>query len=616
MKFSRLALAICCAPSLVLAEQSLPRFDEQLKLPETVVTASRLAEEISDTYSSISVFTRADIERLQANTVVDLLRRTPGVQIIQNGGRGSTVGVFIRGTKTAQTLVLLDGQRINDSNMGGAPLNTLSVDQIERVEILRGPRSAIYGSDAIGGVIQIFTRRAEGQGLKPRVRVAYGSHNTWEQSAGISGGDSDTRFNLSMNHEKSDGFNRSPYKTGLDADKDGFDNRSVALNLNHRFSENHEVGVNIQHIESQYDYDNFPDPRYTPPTYAPHDEVRNTFYSAYLNSQLSERWSTRLEAGLSEGEAEGFTDYPWSSQTKRESLNWLNTLSVAEQHRIQVGLDWYEDSIDNSADYEKNRYNAAGFLQHSFDGDYFGTEVGVRHDKNQQYGEHTSFNSALKVPVGSYNQLLVSYGEGFRAPSMAELYYPYMSNPKLVPETSKTYELRWLNSALSGVVIEASLYRTDLKDAIASDQFWIPQNIAKARLDGFELSANAEILGWQHALGMNLLRAKDRETGLDLQNRARRTLSWDIDRQFGQFGVGASWLAYSQAYSDAANNTRIPGYGLLGVRASWQVLPELEIAGKLDNLLDKTYYTTTNGNLPYQEDGLNAQIAFTWTPSL
>src|SRR5690606_33355297 len=251
MKLSRLALAIALASPAAFAANETPRFDEQLKLPEVVVTASRTAESKGDTYSAVTVFTRDDIERLQPSTVPDLLRRTPGVQVMQNGGRGSTVGVFVRGTKTAQTLVLIDGQRANDTNLGGAPLNTLSVDQIERVEILRGPRSAIYGSDAIGGVIQIVTRRAEGPGLSPPVRVAYGSHDTWEQSLGLSGGNNATRFNLSLNHEQSNGFSRSSLSTGTDADNDGFENSSIALNLNHRFSSQTEAGLNISHTDSE-----------------------------------------------------------------------------------------------------------------------------------------------------------------------------------------------------------------------------------------------------------------------------------------------------------------------------------------------------------------------------
>ena len=620
MKLSRLALAIALASPAAYAANENPRFDEQLKLPEVVVTASRTAESKGDTYSAVTVFTRDDIERLQPSTVADLLRRTPGVQIIQNGGRGSTTGVFIRGTKTAQTLVLIDGQRANDTNLGGAPLNTLSVDQVERIEVLRGPRSAIYGSDAIGGVVQIFTRRAEGQGLKPRIRVAYGTHDTWEQSLGLSGGNAATRFNFSLNNEQSNGFSRSGQKVGTDTDNDGFENTSLALNLNHRFNPRTEAGLSISHADSESEYDAFGYGVY------PYDEIKNSFYSAYLSNQITSAWNSRIEAGYSEGEMlnlDRAVVRDSYSESERESLNWTNILSLSDAQRLQVGLDWYRDHIDNSENYtEDSRYNAAAFIQHSYKGERFGTELGLRHDDNQQFGTENSWNAAFKLPLNAQHELTLSYAEGFRAPLLSDLYYPVScfpgwgcsgGNPDLQPETSKTYELRWVGQLTPQLDVEAAAYHTDLTNAINN---WPPVNVDEARIDGFEVAVSADVLGWQNQLSLSLLKAEDESTGNDLVNRARKTLSWDIDRQFGRFTVGANWTASGQAYSDAANTTVIPGYGLLGLRASWQAHPELEVAVKVNNLLDKQYYTTTNFGVPYQEDGRSAQLAFTWTPSL
>lgn len=613
MKLSRLALAIALASPAAFAANETPRFDEQLKLPEVVVTASRTAESKGDTYSAVTVFTRDDIERLQPSTVPDLLRRTPGVQVMQNGGRGSTVGVFVRGTKTAQTLVLIDGQRANDTNLGGAPLNTLSIDQIERIEILRGPRSAIYGSDALGGVIQIFTRRSEGEGLKPRVRTAYGSHDTWEQSLGLSGGNATTRFNLSLNHEQSNGFSRSSQNLGTDSDDDGFRNSSAVLNLNHRIGTETEAGLSVRHTDSESDND------FSGAGTYPYDEVKSTYYAAYLNTRITTFWSTRLDAGYSESEMFNLgTSWESYSKTRRESLNWANALVLSDAQRLQVGLDWYRDHVDNSTEYAvDSRYNAAAFLQHSYKGERFGTELGLRHDDNEQFGTETTWNAALKLPLHENHQLVFSYAEGFRAPLFSELYYPGFDNPNLKPETSKTYEVRWLGTLAESIDLEAALYRTDLEDAIVNDAFWVPHNVQKARLQGFEMSVGTEVLGWQNQLSLSLLNAEDQSTGNDLVNRARKTLSWDVDRQFDQVAVGATWTVSGQAYSDPANATAIPGFGLLGLRASWQAHPELEVAVKVDNLLDKSYYTTTTGSgVPYQEDGRSAQLAFTWTPSL
>src|SRR5574344_466347 len=219
MKFTRLALAVAALPFAVSAATDLDT-EAALKLSDTVITANRGAQAKADTTAVVSVFTREDIDRLQPVNVADLLTRVPGVQIRQSGGRGSVTGVFIRGTSTAQSLVLVDGVRVGSATAGGAngALEHLNIDQIERVEVLRGSRSAIYGADAIGGVIQIFTRRGDGQGLAPRVRYAVGNKGIQERSLGLSGGNDKTRFNLGLGLNDDRGFDRTTRSNTMDRD--------------------------------------------------------------------------------------------------------------------------------------------------------------------------------------------------------------------------------------------------------------------------------------------------------------------------------------------------------------------------------------------------------------
>lgn len=183
--------------------------DDALKLDTIVVTANRDIQPREQTNALVTVFTRKDIDRLQPSSVTDLLSRVPGVQITQAGGKGSVTGLFIRGTKAAQNLVLIDGQRVGSASTGAAALQYLAVDQIERVEVLRGSRSAIYGSDAIGGVIQIFTRRGESEGLHPRLGIAMGNRGTWQRSLGLSGGTAQTRFSLNAALDETQGIDRT-----------------------------------------------------------------------------------------------------------------------------------------------------------------------------------------------------------------------------------------------------------------------------------------------------------------------------------------------------------------------------------------------------------------------
>ncbi len=208
MKLSPFALTLTLLPAGQLLADTFER-DQALKLPDVLISANRQVEARNDSSAANTVFTRDDIDRLQPDSVTDLLRRVPGVQISQSGGRGSIPGVYIRGTQSAQSLVLVDGQRIGSSTSGDSNLQHINIEQVERVEVLRGSRSVIYGSDAIGGVIQIFTRRGGEQGLQPRMHTGFGSNQTWERSLGLSGGDERTRFNLGASLDETAGINRT-----------------------------------------------------------------------------------------------------------------------------------------------------------------------------------------------------------------------------------------------------------------------------------------------------------------------------------------------------------------------------------------------------------------------
>ncbi len=619
MKLSRLALAVALAPTLVLANEPAD-FDQQLKVPALVITSSRQAEPRSQATNLTTVFTRADIERLQPSSVSELLRRVPGVQITQNGGRGSLTGLYLRGTKSSQSLVLVDGQRIADAASGSAALEALSVEQIERIEVLRGSRSAIYGADAIGGVIQVFTRRAEGPGLQPRLRLGYGSRGSWERSAGLSGGDGDTRFSLHASSEETNGINRTYLTQRPDADHDAYRNDAFSLNLTHRFNERLEGGISVldQRGESEYDLSWAGD--------YPYNDFQLSSISSYLSAQVTEAWSSRLELGHSENRSvERFDESNFSSpfNTYRDSAAWLNTLQLGSSHNLVVGADWHEDSLHSDTPYaEDSRWNQAMLIQHRYRGEHFATELGMRHDKNEQFGSENTFNGALTLPLNASNELVLSYAEGFRAPTFTDLYYPGYANPNLSPEHSRSYELQLRSQLAAGSRLEASVFRTDIKDAIALDGNWLPQNISSARINGFEASLQQELFGWQAALGVSLIDPRDRNTGHTLNRRARRTLNLDLDRTFGAFSVGATWQAVSRAYDDPANNREIAGYGLLGLRGSWQASEEVQLGLKLDNLLDKQYASTQYGTgwpatySPHREEGRTALVSVTWTPSL
>ena len=627
MNLPRLALTLSLLPTVSALADTLDR-EQALKLPDVLISANRQVEARNDSSAANTVFTRDDIDRLQPTSVVDLLSRVPGVQVAQAGGRGSLPGVYIRGTKAAQSLVLVDGQRIGNSTTGDSNLQHLNIQQIERVEVLRGSRSVIYGSDAIGGVIQIFTRRSAEAGLQPRLQMALGSNQTWERSLGLSGGDQNTRFNLGASLDETAGINRTHESYPSDGDHDAYRNQALSLSLSHSLNDDIEAGLNILDNRGKSEFDN-PFGRYDENTDSsfqqkPYSDFTVSSVSSYVDARLNDAWQSRVEIGHSENREETFdklSDEDSVFNTYRDSLNWQNDLQLNAQHSLILGGDWYEDRINSSTPFdEDSRWNRAAFVQHRFRAEHFSTELGLRHDDNQQFGSQSSWSGTLTLPVNADNDLLLTYSEGFRAPTFSDLYYPGYSNPDLKPETSKSYELQWRSQLSETSRLEASLYRTDLKDAIISRNYSPPENIASARIYGFEAALKQELFGWQSNLGVSIIDPQDRDTGHTLARRARRTLNLDLDRQYDRLGLGATWQAVSSSYDDENNQQPLAGYGLLGLRSSWAVNREVSLQMKVDNLLDKSYsralYSYQGNQYGYREEGRALMFGVTWTPEL
>jgi vitamin B12 transporter len=627
MKLSPLALTLTLLPAGQLLADSFER-DQALKLPDVLITANRQVEARNDSSAANTVFTREDIDRLQPNSITDLLNRVPGVQVAQTGGRGSLPGVYIRGTQSAQSLVLVDGQRIGNSTSGDSNLQHINIEQVERVEVLRGSRSVIYGSDAIGGVIQIFTRRGDEQGLQPRMHVGFGSNQTWERSLGLSGGDEKTCFNLGASLNETAGINRTHESYPSDNDHDEYRNQSVSFSVSHALTDDLEIGANVLDNRGKSEFDN-PFGRFDTTTFEsvqqqPYSDFEVSSVSSYVDARVNDTWKTRVEFGHSENREktlDKLSDERSVFNTYRDSVNWQNDLTLNDRNSLLLGGDWYEDRINsNTAFDEDSRWNRAAFIQHHYRADSFSTELGLRHDDNQQFGGQNSWSGTLTLPVNPDNDVLLTYSEGFRAPTFNDLYYPDFSNPDLKPETSKSYELQWRSQLSENSRLEASLYRTDLEDAIIFGSNSRPENVASARINGFEAALKQELFGWQSNLGVAIIDPRDRDTGHTLARRARRTLSLDLDRQFDRLGLGASWQAVSSSYDDLNNQQPLGGYALLGLRSSWALDREIKLELKLDNLLDKGYsralYSHDGSEYGYREEGRALMFGVTWTPGI
>lgn len=625
MKFYLSVVLGCAAlPAFVHAAPTSNDNPHVDTLPVIVVTSSRQNESATAATAATTVFTREDIETIKPRSVPDLLSRAPGVQIGQTGGRGSQTGLFVRGTKSAQTLVLIDGVRINGADSGSAPLDMLAIDQVERIEIVRGPRSAVYGSDAIGGVVQIFTRSGK-RGVQPSLHVGYGSNKTWERRAGISGGDNDTSFNLSVSSEDTRGIDRTTYPlSGPDSDRDAYRNNSVNLSLRHSLDDRLDVGLNVldQRGETEYDMGFNGD--------FPYDEFQLSTVSTFADFNVTSAWDMKIS--FSHVENRRFNKYDDNNSestfhTYRNSASLINVFSLTARQTLLAGFDWYGEDLSTDQSFnETERWNRAAFVQHQFDSELFSTELGARFDKNKFFNSEASWNGALTAHLNNRNDLLLSYGEGFRAPSFVDLYYPGYANPDLQPESSKTYELQWRSDVARNFRFETSVYQTDIDSAIVLDSSFIPQNIGSARIRGAEVSVSHQWQGWRTELAVDFINPVDRTTDKQLVRRSKRTLDLDVDREFGNFNVGGNWHLVSRSWDDAANTREIPGYGLLNLRAGWQATEALDLGLTVSNVLDKKYHNALYGVFdpvtfassyhPYRETGRAFMASVTWTPAL
>lgn len=629
---ARLALAALLLPAPLLAADSSDA-PPAYRLPAQAVTSRKASTSVEPPSAAATVFERDDIERLQVQSVSELLNRVPGVVMAQAGGRGALSGAFIRGANPGQTLVLVDGVRVNAAASGLARLEFLDPRRIERIEVIRGPLASQYGADAIGGLIRITTRRGEA-GLQPRLRLAVGNRGTFERELGLSGGDGRTRFDFGASQAESQGFDRSSDNRGRDADHDGFRRRALDLTLEHRFTDSLQAGLNLldQRGESELDdvYSFRPGDLY--------ERFSVSSLAAHLEARINEDWTSRVEAGHFENRSENRDDYNafnnYSFDTYRDSLAWFNTLRLDARRQLLLGAEWYEERLHSEFDYdESRRWNRAAFVRHSYRGEGFGAEFGLRHDDNQRFGSEESWSAALTLDVARATELVLSYAEGFHAPSFSELYFPptpiHGGNPALEPERSKSYEIQ-LRGEHRKTHWSLSAYRTEVDDLIVetrrgSSLFSRPENIDRARLQGLELALSRTVLGWQAALAASLVDPRDRDSGHTLPRRARRNLSLDLDRRFGALSAGLGWQAVSSRYDDEGNEHEIPGYALLGLRGSWQMSDALMWQVKIDNLLDKEYsqvlysrpntpFYTSVGLHEYQQEGRSALLSLTWTP--
>lgn len=614
-KKSLLAAALL---SCTVAAQAADQNDASALAP-VIVTATRTAITADEALSSVSVITRADIERLQPLSVPDLLAGLPGMSFANTGGYGQQTSLFMRGTNSTHTLLLVDGVRVASVSAGLAAFEQIPVEQIERIEIVRGPRSSLYGADAIGGVIQIFTRRGTRDGgLQPSFSVTTGSNNLLRGQAGLSGGSEHAWYNLGVGAQYTRGINACRIGAGVvfagcftdEPDRDAYRNKNLSASGGYRWDDGAELTGTWLRSLGEIHFDG---------SYQNRSRTLQQVAGSTFSFNPLEAWKTTLSVGQNLDRYDNYEnrDFVGYIYSRRNQASWQNDLSVASNQLLTLGVDWQGEHIDSDTGFlASRRNNTGGYVQ--YQGTFGRNEVqlSARRDHNGQFGNHNTGAAAWGYRFEHGLRLSASYGSAFHAPTFNDLYYPYGSgNPDLKPEKSRSAELG-LSQQQGTWNWALNAYQTRIDQLIALDVNYFPSNISKARIRGVEGQFGASLAGWRLQAYLGWLQPRNEDGGINdgrtLPRRPGRTARVDLDRRFGAFGVGATVNAAGRSYDDAANRHPLGGYASTDLRASWHFAPDWQVEARLANVFDRHYETVWYFNQP----GRSAFLTLRYSPSV
>jgi len=611
MKYPFLSAALLLTPVLV-PQSARAAVEDVTVVDPVVVTATRTAQTADQTLAPVTIVSREEIERRQSLTTIDMLRGLPGVAMGNSGGPGRQTDLYLRGTNSNQVLFLVDGIKVGSATTGQTAFQNIPVDQIERMEVVRGPRSSLYGSEAAGGVIQIFTRRGGGP-LRPFFSSVAGRYGTAGVAGGLSGGGELGRFSISGNFDQSEGFNACngsgfPLFNGCgtdEPDKDGYSNTGVSASAGYDFTDRIGLDLNFLSTESDVEFDG---------AFTNETSTKQQVLGAKLLLRPLSNWDMTLSAGRSWDYQDNFKDGNFYSEfdTRRDTLSWQNNIAVGEAHLATLGVDYQRDLVTSTTDYTvSSREDTGVFGQYQ---GWFGpgsVKASVRYDDNEQFGSYTTGDIALGWDVAPSLRLVASYGTAFTAPTFNDLYFPADpffagGNPDLQPEETRSAELglSGLFDALgSPLRWSVNIYQTDVDDLIAlQPPLFYAENIDRARIRGLEGVLFGRFMEFDVAANLTLLDPRDESNGANkgnlLPRRPEQTFRLDLDRAFGPFAAGGTFFATGRRFDDAANTVTLDGYTLLDLRAAYALSDSLSIQGRLENVFDQDYETVAWYNQP------------------
>lgn len=598
-----LAATACCAFS---AEMPVTVGEE------VVVTATRMPQKISESNQHVTVITAEEIAAGGYQSLVGLLQARGGVEVTASGGLGQPSAVFIRGAEARHTLVLIDGLRIGSATAGGTAFENIPLNQVERIEIVPGPMSSVYGADAIGGVIQIFTRRGTAGGS---ARLEAGSFGTRGLSGAYGRRVDDIEFSISAGALESQSFDATKPTVPFaqhNPDTDRYRNQNFSARIARHFTGGHELGATAFYSEGATHFD---------AGLATDDVNRQTLQagSVYLRNQIGANWVSLIRLGTTRDDSATVGAFPGYFRTDQNQATWQNDVQTA-MGTLVGGLEYLDQRVGSDTVFKQtSRQVKSAFA--GYRGDYGGhaLQVNARRDDNSQFGGHNTGSLGYSYRLDPQFRVRAGAGNAFKAPTFNDLYFPdqppfFFSNPDLRPERSRSKEAG-LDYDGARQHLAATLFQTRIADLITV--FTDPvtfvsttQNLNSVRIEGLELAWRGELWGWQARAQATVLDPRDETTGAQLRRRARQYGSVGAERSFGPWRFGAEIIGNGERFDSTteAPNTRMHGYGLLNLVAGYSLARDWSVNVRWNNVFDRDYELVQFFNTP----GSNFLVWVAW----
>jgi len=601
----------------LLFSTSLLAAETPINATDVIVTASRTSQQKENVIADVTVISQDEIERAGQSTFIELLQRQPGIEISSYGGAGTISSIFMRGTSSNQIVTLIDGVRVNSITDGATYFGNIPLSQIERIEILRGPASSLYGQDALGGVIQIFTKKIEGT---PRFNAAlgYGSYNTKTAEAGVGGSYHGINYSLNVSSKNTDGFSSLKTNNAIGSDRDGYRNLAANGSLTYDINEKNQIGIQFFNSNGKAHYDSGYDITSSQPFFDYFAKLDQSSVSIFSRNQIADFWKSTLK--LSEG-VDKYDNYASWGIAKNKSTqyqySWQNdfTSSIGTITALVDRLEQQLKSDDTGYETAKNRNSNGVYLGYLVNIDKHTFQANVRSDDSSQYGAHLTKGLGYGYKLNDYWRMNASYGTAFKVPTFMDLYYwaPYSNNPNLKAEQSENFEaaLKYIDKNQEA---SATFYHNKVKDFIALDSGNIPQNY-NATFEGLTISGRQNWNDFILKGNFDIQSPRNDDNQKMLARRANRHGSFDVSKTWGQWLFGAELTGSSLRYNDAANTQKLAGYAIANLVANYKINNDWAVQGRINNLLDKDYALALDYGIPYNTPGANVFFGLRYSPS-